>query len=80
MNAYCLHEKYNNGDAALEPYPLGLSQISSLCVMFTLKAISIKSSHALMLEIWRCQNLWDLIRLSLKRQRFTFSAYGALKK
>jgi len=25
----------------------------------------IKSSHALMLEIWRRQNLWDLIRLSL---------------
>jgi len=63
MNAYCLHEKYNNGDAALEPYPLGLSQIPSLCVMFTLKArctmpqAFIKSSHALMLEIWRCQNL-----------------------
>ena len=27
MNAYCLHEEYNNGDDALEAYPVGLSQI-----------------------------------------------------
>ena len=33
--------------------------------MFALKAISILSSHALILEIWRCQNLWDLFRDSL---------------
>jgi len=30
MNAYCLHEKYNNGDAALEPYPLALPEFMGL--------------------------------------------------
>jgi hypothetical protein len=35
--------------------------------MLTSKAISIKSLHALILEIWRCQNLWDLFRASLMK-------------
>ena len=66
MNAYCLYEEYNNGDDALEAYPVGLSQIPRLCVMFAYKAMSILSSHALILEIWRCQNLWDLFRGPLR--------------
>ncbi len=66
MNAYCLHEKCNNGDDALEAYPVGLSQIPRLCVMLAYKAISILSSHALILEIWRCQNSPGLIKASLK--------------
>ena len=33
--------------------------------MLAYKAMSILSSHALILEIWRCQNLWELTRSSL---------------
>ncbi len=65
MNAYCLHEKYNNGDTALEAYPTGLSQVPNFFVICFYHRITMRKTNASNLETWRCQNLWDLIRVSL---------------